>query len=960
MKRGPSSLEAARLAALDDYEVLDTPPETEFDEIAALAAAICDAPIAVVNFVSGTRQFFKAEVGLGVRETPLETSFCVKALLERDFLLVPDTAADERFSCNPLVTGEPKLRFYAGALLKTTDDLAIGTLCVLDYKPRTLSHVQEQSLRVLARQVMARLDLKRLAGRQRNDLAEARASEERYRSLFNSIDAGFCVIEMKFDASGFAQDYKFVEVNKSFETYTGISEAAGRWMREIAPSHEQHWFDLYGQVARTGESIRVELPARELGGRWYMVHAYRVDEPNANRVAILFSDLTERKRVEDELANSRDELELITKAAQLGRFDYRPRTQSLWWDDRCRALFGLSPGTPVSYETAFLAGVHPEDRKAAHEAVLDALDPSGSRKFLAEYRTVGIEDGVVRHVVAHGLTFFEDREPIRLIGAVEDVSADRKASVQLRETEERLRLAVRATNDAIWDWDFRTNHVLWNEALHRAYGHALNTVQPTGEWWLKQIHPEDRERIFQSIHAVVDGGGSDWTDEYRFQKADGSYSDVLDRGYVIRSEGDSAVRMVGAMLDVTARKQVERQLERDNELLNEEVVKRAAERDRAEEALRQAQKMEAVGQLTGGIAHDFNNMLTGIIGSLHLIQRSLAAGKLERLDRYIDAANTSAQRAAALTARLLAFGRRQSLDLKPTDINALVSGMEDMLHRTLGEQVAIEVHLGDDLWAGCTDDNQLESALLNLCINARDAMPEGGKLTIETANFEVDERWESSDLPKGEYVVISVSDTGLGMSSSTLKKVFEPFFTTKPVGQGSGLGLSMVYGFARQSGGQVGIYSEPGKGTTVRLYIPRFDGEVEVETTDDRNSPRGDGEVVLIVEDDPSVRLIVLDVLEELGYRSIEAVDAAAAIPIVQSRERIDLLVTDVGLPGLNGRQLAEVARESRPDLRILFITGYAANAAVRSGFLGHGMDMLTKPFAIDALATKIREMLET
>jgi PAS domain S-box-containing protein len=387
---------------------------------------------------------------------------------------------------------------------------------------------------------------------------------------------------------------------------------------------------------------------------------------------------------------------------------------------------------------------------------------------------------------------------------------------------------------------------------------------------------------------------------------------------------------------------------------------RLAELEAAHEALRQSQKMEAVGQLTGGIAHDFNNMLTGVIGSLDLIQRQMAAGRTDRIQRYIEAAHTSAHRAAALTSRLLAFGRRQSLDLKSTDVNALVSGMEELLHRTLGEQIALESHLSADLWAAFTDANQLESALLNLCINARDAMPEGGRLIVETDNITLDEHHTRSypDLVPGDYVILSVTDTGTGMSASTIERAFEPFFTTKPVGQGTGLGLSMIYGFARQSGGHVDIYSELGQGTTVKLFIARCKAEHGTDDKPAGQAPRGAGETVMVVEDDPSVRMIVTEVLGELGYGAIEAADADTAIPILQSNQRLDLLVTDVGLPGLNGRQLAEIARQSRPDLKVLFITGYAQNAAVRAGFLNEGMDMMTKPFAVDALATKLRELL--
>ncbi len=383
--------------------------------------------------------------------------------------------------------------------------------------------------------------------------------------------------------------------------------------------------------------------------------------------------------------------------------------------------------------------------------------------------------------------------------------------------------------------------------------------------------------------------------------------------------------------------------------------------ERVEDQLRQAQKMEALGQLTGGIAHDFNNLLTGVIGSLDIVRRRIDAGRTEDLPRFMDAATTSAQRAAALTHRLLAFARRQSLDSRPTDVNALVAGLEELMHRTLGEAVSLKTVMSAGLWPAMTDANQLENAILNLAINARDAMPDGGQLTIETANTRLDESYAQlhPEVAPGEYVVICVTDTGVGMTPAVAAKAFDPFFTTKPIGAGTGLGLSMIYGFAKQSGGHVRIYSELGEGTTFKLYLPRADVLDAIAPVDFPEAPRGRGETVLVVEDDATVRLLVMEVLEELGYQGIEAADARSAIPVLQSSRRIDLLVTDVGLPNMNGRQLAEIARQARPGLRILFVTGYAEQAAFRGGFLEPGMDMMTKPFALDALASTLRELLE-
>jgi signal transduction histidine kinase/ActR/RegA family two-component response regulator len=408
-------------------------------------------------------------------------------------------------------------------------------------------------------------------------------------------------------------------------------------------------------------------------------------------------------------------------------------------------------------------------------------------------------------------------------------------------------------------------------------------------------------------------------------------------------------------------------LRESREALEIKVAERTAElkaeminRAQAEAALRQSQKMEAVGQLTGGIAHDFNNMLSGIIGSLEILKRRIAAGRLDDVQRFMDAAWTSATRAAALTQRLLAFSRRQSLDAKIVDLNGLVGSLEVLLRRTINEQTILKIELAPDMPSGVVDCNQLESALLNLAINARDAMPEGGEITVATGSIVLDEDGAAASLGlgRGRYVTVSVSDTGVGMSPELLERAFEPFFTTKPLGQGTGLGLSMVYGFAKQSGGQVRIQSKPGAGTSVMLYLPATDTEPanELQSVHARIDG-GDGESVLFVEDDASVRMLIRDVLQELGYFPIEAAEPESALPILASNQRIDLLISDVGLPGMNGRQLAEVARKHRPQLPILFITGYAENAAIRAGFLGSNMAMIMKPFAIDSLAAKIGEM---
>ncbi|ANJ56091.1 response regulator [Pseudomonas silesiensis] len=408
--------------------------------------------------------------------------------------------------------------------------------------------------------------------------------------------------------------------------------------------------------------------------------------------------------------------------------------------------------------------------------------------------------------------------------------------------------------------------------------------------------------------------------------------------------------------------QSELRLQNTLETLEQQVEERTAQLRNNEEALRQSQKMEAVGQLTGGIAHDFNNMLTGIIGSLELLRRRLARGRTDDLDSLIDLGVTSANRAAGLTHRLLAFSRRQSLDSKPVQMNTLVVSMGELLQRSINESIQLDMQLSEQLWVAEADPNQLESALLNLVINARDAMPDGGQLVVKTSNRHLDRAFTQahSNLDPGEYVMLSVTDTGCGMPQSTINRAFDPFFTTKPIGQGTGLGLSMIYGFSKQSRGHVAIQSEVGNGTTVSLFLPRFGGDLPRDVPADvHHAPSAqNGETVLIVEDDPAVRVLVSTVLSELGYAFVEAADADSAVPILDSAQRIDLMISDVGLPGMNGRQLAEIGRQYRPELKVLFITGYAEHAAVRGGFLDPGMQMITKPFTFDLLTAKVREMI--
>jgi PAS domain S-box-containing protein len=639
-------------------------------------------------------------------------------------------------------------------------------------------------------------------------------------------------------------------------------------------------------------------------------------------------DVTEQKHVEERLR-------IAQSAGGVGTFEYVQGFATVSVSEEFCRLLGLHPTNVLPVRTINTL-VMPGDPPIIGQ------DTGADSPTYAECR---IQHAGSRHLrwLARRGEYVRDMETagLRFIGVIYDITAAKQSEQRLQELNERLESRVEETTrerDRLWslssdlfsvcdaDGTLKAVNPAWSDLL----GYREDEVVGTHfEAW---IHPEDRDSGRHRLQVLKQGEPIKDFD-VRIRARDGFYHWI---SWTFAPAGD-VFYSVGR--DVTQRKHLEDQL-------------------------RQSQKMEAVGQLTGGIAHDFNNLLTGIVGSLDLLQTRMKQGRLESIGRYITAATTSANRAAALTHRLLAFARRQPLDPKPVDANRLVTSMEDLLRRTISESIELQIAPSENLPLTLCDPNQLESAILNLAINARDAMPEGGKLIIETGVSQLDSphRAAQQDMKPGRYVTICVSDTGTGMPADILAQVFDPFFTTKPIGEGTGLGLSMVYGFAKQSEGHVRIDSEVDQGTTVRIYLPSHEGELPdaiVEPPLSQSHRAEAGETVLVVEDESVVRSLILEVLADLGYQALEAVDGPSGLKILESKQRVDLLVTDVGLPGLNGRQLADHARLVRSTLKVLFITGYAEQAAMASGFLADGMEMITKPFAIEDLAARIREMIE-
>ncbi|MEH2509380.1 PAS domain S-box-containing protein [Nitrobacteraceae bacterium AZCC 1564] len=731
-------------------------------------------------------------------------------------------------------------------------------------------------------------------------------------------------------------------------TPDAVNETHEDWLRRVHPEDrvaaEKQFRDaVKGDVHDYTSTYRIIRPS-DGQVRWISVKAIIERDANGEPLRLVgaHTDVTEQVMAEKALRESEQEFRTLADAVPHHVWTAKPDGMATWFNPRVYEYVGAAVGDLDGRKWVKI--IHPDDLSITLAAWTRALEIGET--YEVEFR-LRRKDGVYRWFLGRAVPARDELgRIIRWIGTSTDVHDQKTISAELEALNTTLAERVQEKTrerDRIWnvsrdlllvadlDGTPRSVNPAWTKTLGWTEQELLRDGRPD---WLE--HPDDREKAMAELDNLNQGRPT-IRFENRLRHRDGSY-----RWFSWTAVPDAG-QIYAVARDVTD-------------------VRASAERLKTtEEALRQSQKMEAVGQLTGGIAHDFNNLLTGIIGSLDLMQAKLSKGKTDNVERYIGAAMTSANRAAALTHRLLAFARRQPLSPEPVDANQLIASLEDLLRRTIGEGINLEIVPLGKLWSILCDPNQLESGLLNLAINARDAMPEGGRLTIKTKNVRLDGVLESNPaLSPGDYICIDVIDTGAGMTDDVVARAFDPFFTTKPIGQGTGLGLSMIYGFARQSNGHITIDSTPGHGTSVKIYLPRHVGDA----VDDAvflgaiGEHQASGETVLVVEDEPVVRSVILEMLEEQGYRTMEAVDGPSGLHILGRDERIDLLVTDVGLPGMNGRELGDQARELRPGLKILFITGYADNVAMARGFLKPGMDMMTKPFDGENFLQHVKEMI--
>ncbi|MEQ9057431.1 MAG: PAS domain S-box protein [Roseovarius confluentis] len=685
----------------------------------------------------------------------------------------------------------------------------------------------------------------------------------------------------------------------------------------------------YRMAAETGEVGLFEIFFPEPEG----LYRIRV-HPVSDGLAVFFRDITdeharaEQLRLLEAAADRQSDMLVITDA----EIEAPGGPRIVYVNPAFERLTGYSRDEAIGMTPRIEQG--PQTDRAELDRIRAALE-----------RGEGVQSELINHR-KDGTPFWKELniEPIRdpsgllthWIAVSRDITRRKEASEALRESEERFALIARASSDAIWDWDVEKDKIWWGDGLTRTFGHIRDPEGRIPSVWQENLHPDDRDRVLDAHQKFLAGRDEEFTIEYRFRRGDGNWALVRDYGYVLRNDEGRALRMVGGIDDITERRQLE-------------------------DRLRHTDRLEAVGQLTGGVAHDFNNLLTIVIGNAEFLGERLEEDS--KSVRMVETIMRAAESGAQLTSRLLAFARRQPLEPEVVDVNKSLGAIENMLRRTLSGDIEIEVVRGAGLWLADIDRSQFDTAILNLSLNARDAMPAGGRLTIETANTHLDEWYSASniDVPPGQYVMVSVSDTGSGMDEMTLQQAFEPFFTTKPSGRGNGMGLSMVWGFMKQTGGHVSIYSEQGEGTTVRLYLPRAVGEArENERPVAALRLRRGTEHILVVEDDPDLLMHAGAVLRDLGYRVSEAASGAEALRMLREDDGVELLFTDVVLAGgMNGRELADVAVSEKPSLKVLYTSGYTQNAIIHQGRLDPGVTLLSKPYRRDDLANRVREVLD-
>lgn len=793
--------ENERLRALKGDHVFGTSPEVAFDELVVLAARICGTPISLITLGDQEEACVKAHHGIGAGDVPRALSFCTHVLAKSgEFLLVPDAALDLRFADNPFVTGSPAVRFYASAPLCTPEGNVIGTLCVIDVVPRSLSTDQAGALRVLGRQVVAQLELQR------------------------------CLREVGFN------------------------------------------------------NARLEKSQKLIG---------------------------------------------------LGDWEYDFLTHRMFWSDEVYRILGLERSDCTPSCEAFESRVHPDDL-ALFLRLRKAVE-AGKPRADFEHRIVR-PDGKVRHVHHVAEMIFDDQgRPAGETGTIKDVTDRRLADTALRESEERFKFVARAVSDVVWDWNLETNTLWWNDGFLTTFGFCAGEILPDIKFWTGRIHVEERARVMERIHRAIETGAEKWDAEYRFQRKDGSYALVGDRGYILRNATGRGVRMVGGMRDLT-------------------------EQQAREAQHFCAQRMESIGTLAGGIAHDLNNVLAPILMSIEMLK--LSSGDDPSRLKILDTIHASCNRGAGLVRQVLAFARGLEGQRVALGLRALIVDLEGIIGEIFPRNIRIATKLPGSLWPITGDPTQIHQVLLNLAVNARDAMPLGGTLTLTAANVSLSAGSAANNpaAGAGPYVLLQVIDTGAGILAAVRERMFEPFFTTKEFGKGTGLGLAIVHTIIKSHGGFLHVESEVGQGTTFSLWLPATpDAPIIKGALDGRDGlPRGHGELVLVVDDEESIRDVTGLTLKAFGYRVLLAKDGAEAVALyAQQTQQIAVVLTDMMMPVMDGPTAIRELRRINPNVKVIMASGFNSLEKLDDSMRADFHDFLPKPFTAEELLRSVRDILD-
>jgi two-component system, cell cycle sensor histidine kinase and response regulator CckA len=925
--------EDERLQALRQYKILDSKPEERFDDLTLLASHICKTPIAMISLIDENRQWFKSKIGITATETPRDISFCGHAILQTDLFEVENAQMDERFRANPLVTGDPHIQFYAGAPLITADGHALGTLCVVDRVPRQLSAEQKTALRALSRQVVAQFELKRSLEELQETVVQLKRMEGTLQLLGSAVEQAtesILITDANLDLPG----PKIVFVNPAFTSMTGYTadEAIGRTPRILqGPRTDKAVLDrlrknLDQDEVFAGETINYRKDGTAFDLEWKIAPVRDSSGKVAHFLAIQ-RDVSERKAIEgarDRLAAILENTpDLVSFADTEGHVLYLNRAG--------RILLGVGLDEDITKTVISDFIPHPE----SNPVLIDGL-PTAAREGTWKGETIllgrdGHEFPVSHVILAHKapdgkLEFYST--------IMRDITERKKTEAEIRLNEQRYRSLVEATTSIVWDTpasgEFQSEQPGWSAFTGQSFEELL------GWGWLNAVHPDDRAETVRVWKEAL-ANRSIYQVEHRLKARDNTYHDMMVRAVPILSGDGTVFQWIGLHHDITRRKRLETQLH-------------------------QSQKLETVGKLAGGIAHEFNSILTAIMGQSELLIGDLAPES--PLVKNATEINKAAVRASTLTRQLLAYGRKQILQPEILDLSRVLADMGGTLQHLMGPDVKIRISPAVGVRTVRVDAGQIEQVIVNMAMNARDAMPNGGQLILEMLNvtFDKDTVGFYPELKPGDYVMLAIADTGMGMSTDIQARLFEPFFSTKDIGQGTGLGLSTCYGIIKQSGGHISVYSELGRGTTFKIYLPQVDQPAKalVVPSSPEALPHGT-ETILLVEDDPALREMAADLLGRLGYKILTAANGIEAMGLRQRKNigHIDLLFTDVVMPHMSGKELSERIRVLSPHTRILFSSAYTENAIVHQGILDAGVSLLQKPFTPSALAKKVRDSLD-